>query len=88
MIKKKDKVYYARILPSVDLYEVCDITVRTVVDNWFVGIDKRDKQSHLFYTSDLGVKVFKDRNEALVKVKEAEKYKKVSVNEETYYEEY
>lgn len=88
MIKKKDKVYYARILPSVEIYDVCDIVVRTVVDNWFVGIDKRDKHAHLFYMNDLGVRVFKDRNEALTKVKEAEKYKKVSVNEEIYYEEY
>ncbi len=44
-LKKKDRLYYARILPEVRTYEVCDLIIRTISDTWFVGIDKRDKRT-------------------------------------------
>ena len=42
-LKQKDIVYYARIIPTSSVYEVCELIIRTVEDTWFVGIDKRDK---------------------------------------------
>ena len=86
-MNKKDKLYYARIIPNTSIYEVCELIVRTVKDDWFVGVDKRDKHAYLFYLKDIGTTVFKNRDDALEKVKEAELNKK-NINEEVYYEEY
>lgn len=71
-LDKKDKVYYARILPKVKIYEVCDLIVNSVDYEWFVAVDKRDKRSYLFNYSDIDNIVFTDRNLALSKVLEAE----------------
>lgn len=73
-LKIKDKLYYARILPKVNVYEVCDVTVNSVnySGEWFVAVDKRDKRSYLFNFNDIDNIVFTDRNCALSKVIEAE----------------
>ena len=47
-IQKGKMVYYARMLKPVGIYEVCDLYVRTVRDDYFVGTDKRDKHAYLF----------------------------------------
>ena len=86
-IKKNDIVYYARIMPKLDVYDVYDLKVRTVEDTYFVAIDKRDKKSYLFNFTDINKTVFANRQEALNKTKEAEK-NKPKVSTETYYEEY
>lgn len=69
-------------------YTKCELELRTLKDDYFVGLEK-SKRAHLFsYKSfDKGI-VFKDRKECLAKVKETEKHKKKDVNQETYYEEY
>lgn len=51
--KRGSKLYYARIIPRVGIYDVCELTLRTVRDDWFVGIEKRDKHAHLFYSKTL-----------------------------------
>ncbi len=73
-LKNKDKIYYARILPKVKIYEVCDLIINFVdyVNEWFVAIDKRDKRSYLFNYDDVDNIVFFDRNIALSKVTKAE----------------
>ncbi len=86
-LKKKDIVYYARILPKSRIYEVLDLTIRTAEDTWFVGIDKRDKQAFLFDYTDIGNIVFLDRKDALDKVLNAEK-EAPETSDETMYEEY
>ena len=86
-LKRKDIVYYARILPSSNVYDILELKIRTVEDNWFVGIEKRDKQAFLFHDKDIDKTIFTDRKKALKVVQEAEKRKK-TINEETYYEEY
>lgn len=80
-VKKKDKMYYARILPSADVYDVCELTIRTVEDGWFVGIDKHDKHAYIFNNSDIDKTVFWDRSVALELVKEAEKNKPIIYKE-------
>ena len=86
-LKKKDVVYYARIIPNTGIYEVCELFVRTVTDDYFVGIDKRDKHAYLFGYNAIDNTVFVDRKDALNKVKIAESNKK-DISSETYYEEY
>lgn len=73
-LKNKNKVYYARILPKVKIYEVCDLIINSIdyVGEWFVAVDKRDKRSYLFNFDDIDNIVFFERNIALSKVLEAE----------------
>lgn len=87
-LKKKDIVYYARILPSSGIYDIIELKIRTVEDDWFVGLDKRDKHAYLFQNDTINKTVFLDRKKALKKVKDAESNKKETISEETFYEEY
>ena len=82
-----DTLYYARIMPKLDVYDVYELRVRTVEDTYFSTIDKRDKKSYLFSYNDIGKTVFINREEAVNKTKEAEK-NKPKVSAETLYEEY
>ena len=86
-LKRKDIVYYARIIPNTGIYEVCELIVRTVADDYFAGMDKRDKRTYLFGYNAIGNTVFINRKDALNKVKIAESNKK-DISSETYYEEY
>ena len=85
-LTKGQVVYYARIMPTVGLYEVEELKIRTVTDEYFVGIEKNTKHAYLFGYSTINKYVFKDRKLALNLVKEAEKNRK-EISEETYYEE-
>ena len=88
-IKKDDIVYYARIMPKLDIYDVYELKVRTIENTYFSTIDKRDKKSYLFSYNDIGKTVFLNRQDALNKTKDAEKCKPmIKVSTETYYEEY
>ena len=75
-LKKKDKLYYTRILPQTNTYEICELTIRTVTDIWFVGIDKRDKHAYMFSYNDINKILFSDRKLALSKVLKAEEIHK------------
>lgn len=86
-LNKKDIVYYARAMINVGIFEVIELKVRTVADDYFTGIDDKTKHAFIFNMSDLNRTVFFDRREALKVVKEAEKNKR-NISEETYYEEY
>ena len=74
VIEKGDKLYYTRIFPTVGIYDVCDLTVRTVTDTYFVGMDKRDKHEYLLGFNTVGEVVFDSKKVALNKVHEAEKH--------------
>lgn len=89
-LKKKDRLFYARIIPRTRIYEVCELIVRTVEDTWFVAIDKRDKHAYLFTYDDIGSILFEDRKTALSIVLDAEKKSPKIKNEddEIDYEEY
>ena len=86
-LKRKDTVYYARIIPNTGIYEVCELIIRTVADDYFAGMDKRDKRTYLFGYNAIDNTVFVDRKDALNNVKIAESNKK-DISSETYYEEY
>lgn len=85
-LKKGDIVYYGRVVPNNDIYDVLELKIRTVEDTWFVGTEKATKHAYLFGFTNLGKYVFKDRKDALAYVKEAEKHR-VKVSQEIYYEE-
>lgn len=87
MLKKGQIVYYARIMPTVGIYEVLELKLRTVTDEYFVGTEKREKHAYMFGYSTLSKYIFEDRQNALKVVKEAEKNKK-EISEEKYYEEF
>lgn len=57
------------------------------MDNWFCGVDKKDKRAYLISFNEIDENVFEDRKIALKRIRNAEqKYPQVSG--ETYYEEY
>lgn len=86
-LNRKDIVYYARIIPNTGIYEVCELFVRTVTEDYFAGMDKRDKRTYLFSYNAIDNTVFTNRKDALKKVRIAESNKK-DISSETYYEEY
>ena len=46
-LKIKNHLYYARIIPKSGIYDVCELIIRTITDDYFVGIDKMDKHAYL-----------------------------------------
>lgn len=86
-MNKGDKIYYARIIPNVGIYEVCDLKVRTVEVDWFSATEKRTHKAFIFSNCDINKTIFTNREEALQLVLEAEKHKH-PINNEKYYEEY
>lgn len=86
-LHKSDIVYHARIFPTIGLYDLDELKIRTVTEDYFVGIEKHTKRAFLFPCSAINKTIFVNRKDALNKVKEAEK-NKVVVSTETYYEEY
>lgn len=86
-LKKKDRLFYARIIPRTRIYEVCELIIRTIEDTYFVAIDKKDKHAYLFTYEDIDIILFAKRDDALSKVLDAEK-KSPKIKYEIDYEEY
>ena len=57
-LHKKDIVYYARIIPNLGIYEVCEIIIRTIEEDYFAGIDKHTKRAYLFSYNDVDSIIF------------------------------
>ncbi len=87
MLNKGQIIYYARIIPSVGIYEILELKIRTVEDSYFVGTESSTQHAYLFGNSALNKTIFLDREKALKLVKEAEQNIQPICNE-TYYEEY
>lgn len=64
-LKKKDQVFYLRKLPEQDINEILRLTLRTVTNDYFVGIEEKEQHAFLFYYSDIGQIVFMTYGEAL-----------------------
>lgn len=86
-IKKGMILYYAQCMENIGIFNVLDLKIRTVTDEYFVGIENRSKHAYLFSYKNIGKIVFFDRKEALEVVKEREKNCKKNYSNETYYEE-
>ena len=74
-LNRGDTVYFARILPSLGIYDVLELRVRTVDETSFIALDKRDKRAYSFNFRQYEKQFFFDRETALKIVKDAEKYK-------------
>lgn len=55
-MNKNDIVYYAHIIPQLGIYDVCEIIIRTIEEDYFAGIDKHDKRAYLFSYNDNYIK--------------------------------
>lgn len=80
-------IYYARIMPTLGIYDVCELKIRTVTDTYFVGTDKRDKRAYLFSYNAVGKCIFLNRKDAVGKAIAAEE-NSPKISKEIYYEEY
>ena len=80
-------IYYARIIPTLGIYDVCELKIRTITDTYFVGTDKRDKRAYLFSYNAVGKCIFSNRKDAVEKVITAEE-SNPKASKEIYYEEY
>ena len=87
VINRGDVLFWARIVPCCGIYEVHDLTIRTVGEDYFVGVDKHDKHAYLLGFNTINDVAFEDRKQALNKINVAEK-NKMEVDSSTYYEEY
>ena len=81
-----DNKIYAQILPKVGIYNVCEMVVCTLYEDYFACMDKREKKRYLFNYSDIDKILFANRLEALTLVTDAEK-DKPKVSNERFYEE-
>ena len=81
-------IYYARIMPTLGVYDVYDIKIRTIADTWFLGVEKRDKKVFLFPYSAIDKYVFLNRKDAVDVATNAEENNRKVISTETYYEEY
>lgn len=68
-----ERIYFARAVPLCDIYDVIELNVRTVKNNWFVGVDTNTHQAFPFDTSDIGTLIFSTQKEAENIVKAAKK---------------
>lgn len=78
-----DTYYFARCLPHSNEYEVLDLKIRTITDDYFVGLDclqeKSSMQAFLFKKSMIDEEVFKHYEDAIDMVKEMKKLKRAEV---------
>lgn len=88
VLNKGDILCFSRIIPKTGIYDVCELYIRTVEETYFVGIDKKDKQAHIFGYDRINEDIFDNRKDALNKVQRAEKNKKYGEPQEVYYEQY
>lgn len=76
IISKGSTVYYARIHEETGIYDLCELHVRTVYPDIFIGVDTQTKIAHVCSFDDCDVTIFSNREDALRVVKKYEKTKK------------
>lgn len=57
-IKPGQIMYWARILPKIQTYDLYELKVRTLYDTYFVAVDKRSKQSYIFPYKGINKTIF------------------------------
>lgn len=67
-LKKGDIVYYTRIMPSQNYYDILELKIATVYNNYYVGVEKREKTRRIFYDSEINNTIFLNRKDALDKI--------------------
>lgn len=69
-MEKGDRVYYCEVVPNCSIYEVLELVIRTVADNYYVGVDHKTNQAHIFTNDMINQYIFTTRHEALDALKE------------------
>lgn len=59
---KDNRIYYVRGVPTCDVYEICELVIRTATDDYCIGYDVDTKQAFYFRLEDDNV--FCNRSEA------------------------
>lgn len=59
-----DKMYMCLVVPNCGIYDVLELTIRTVMDTWAVGVDTHTKQAYLFGYNMIGKYVFTSHGDA------------------------
>lgn len=59
-----DRMYMCLVVPNCEIYDVLELTIRTVLDTWAVGVDTHTKQAYLFDYNMIGSYVFASHGEA------------------------
>lgn len=52
-LKIGTKLYYARIMPTLGVFDIYDMKVVALYDTYFAAQEKRDKRRFLFYYTDI-----------------------------------
>lgn len=67
-----DTYFFVRCLPRTNEFEILELKIRTITENYFVGIDslyeKSTQQAFPFVNSDLDTIIFKTHKEAKEKL--------------------
>lgn len=63
-VQKDDIVYFAHILPNLNVSEVLELQIRTVGVGWFVGASTTTNGVYAFKDSDVGKIIFTQQSEA------------------------
>ena len=64
MVEKNSIVYFERCVPTCDIYDTLQLSIRSVGDNWFVGVDTTTRQAYPFDRDNIGVLIFSNKKEA------------------------
>lgn len=62
---KGDYVLYARVLPNVNYYQIENLRIVTVRDDYITGVELNTKKTYLFNKKDALEYVFINRAEAI-----------------------
>ena len=65
-------MYWARVLPKIQVYDLYELKVRTLYDTYFVCVDKRTKQSYMFSYHNINKTIYVVREDALEHIKSEE----------------
>lgn len=68
-LNRGDTVYFARILPTLGIYDLLELRVRTADETWVTALDKRDKRVYSFTLKDYEKRIFRNRQDALRVIK-------------------
>ena len=71
MFEIGNTIYYARAIPTVDIYEVIELSIRSSGEDWAIGVDSSTRQAFPFNKSDVGTLIFSHRADAEEVVKTA-----------------
>lgn len=79
-LERGDAIIYARVMPHIGYYELLDLKVVTVGNDYVTGCDSRTKQSYIFLKKNIDKVLFHNRGMALDYLEQQkQKYKNVKV---------